>query len=547
MSLFDSVFFGDDENKIREQFMLSDFVMLTKSDNNWDDYGNKAFFNLTICKCNSDSETFYDAIKIIFDKKNSAGFYFGGENNENIPAGEVTFLSQVQSEKIYRKILNVFDGGKAETIGLLIGIRDAATLREISDSSEISLLNDEDLYDVLLRSSDASYAFSKGVYLILKGDEGFFETSEVFDRPFSFNVEGGIGSYKLTLDFSKDKYFPTNVNLLVGPNGSGKSYTLSQLVNIIYGGGFDSRKSLRDYVPIFNRVVVLSNTINDDFISTKLAAKKLLPNVEYHYSNLITQKKFDMQFGVRKRYTTTRALQDILWRDWSERGGDLKFEMLMELLKEVIQFDSLKVPMVGNVYSELGLPFDGERRIRYLNDFDKKKELSFFKGGEVVGLSSGQNYFIRMVFNVLALVEQNSLVIFDEPENFLHPNYEIDFVRIFNMLLSETKSVGLVATHSSVIVREIPEKNVNIFIRNDDGVFISKPKIETFGNSLNKISNYIFGDIAVEKEYSKHIKNMISNDDDVNSVIEKYSDDLDPDMLSLILNSVVDKSYGKTE
>ena len=56
--------------------------------------------------------------------------------------------------------------------------------------------------------------------------------------------------------------------------------------------------------------------------------------------------------------------------------------------------------------------------------------LTFFKGAQPVMLSSGQQLFSYIVTNILGAIKRNSLILVDEPELFLHPTLEIQFVEM---------------------------------------------------------------------------------------------------------------------
>lgn len=111
------------------------------------------------------------------------------------------------------------------------------------------------------------------------------------------------------------------------------------------------------------------------------------------------------------------------------------------------------------------------------------------------------------------MITENSLIIIDEPENTLHPNFEIGFIKILNNILEKYNSFAIIATHSSIIAREIPSKFINIIILNEikNLVEIQKPCIKSFGASITEITNYIFDDVFYEnKLYSEWLENKVN-------------------------------------
>jgi predicted ATPase len=130
-------------------------------------------------------------------------------------------------------------------------------------------------------------------------------------------------------------------------------------------------------------------------------------------------------------------------------------------------------------------------------DFESK--LYFFNKNQLIpSLSSGQETFVNLIINILALIKPNSLILIDEPENTLHPNIEIDFISILQDILNDEDfdSFAIIATHSPIIVREVPESFVRVIKFDESGQpLIDSPSIKTFGADIGTITNYVFDDI----------------------------------------------------
>ncbi|MCK8358141.1 ATP-binding protein, partial [Erwinia amylovora] len=124
-------------------------------------------------------------------------------------------------------------------------------------------------------------------------------------------------------------------------------------------------------------------------------------------------------------------------------------------------------------------------------------------------LSSGQSLFTFIVINVVGAIRENSLVVIDEPELFLHPNLEIEFISLLKKTLKPFKSKAILATHSLAIVREVPSNCVHIFRDEGYGLDIVKPPFETFGGNMQRISTYVFGDKSESKPFDIWLKEMV--------------------------------------
>ena len=108
------------------------------------------------------------------------------------------------------------------------------------------------------------------------------------------------------------------------------------------------------------------------------------------------------------------------------------------------------------------------------------------------------------------MIKKNSLILIDEPETALHPNLEVSFMKILKSILETNESYAIIATHSAIVTREIPDKFVHVLsIRNRNEVTINKPVMKTFGSNIGDITNYIFDDLFQdEKPYQEWLTNQ---------------------------------------
>ena len=113
-------------------------------------------------------------------------------------------------------------------------------------------------------------------------------------------------------------------------------------------------------------------------------------------------------------------------------------------------------------------------------------------------MSSGQKIFCSLVLNLLSVIKNNSLVLIDEPETALHPNLEIDFMKLLKNILVEFDSFAIIATHSAIITREVPPNFVKVIkLDKEDKPVISPPVINTFRADIGTIIKYVFDDIFI--------------------------------------------------
>ncbi len=192
-----------------------------------------------------------------------------------------------------------------------------------------------------------------------------------------------------------------------------------------------------------------------------------------------------------------------------------KYSKKTPLIQQILHFISSSIEKIENIslikINGEKLIYDGIYSWHNINEEEFHKEVFFLDDDDkIIPLSSGQKVYTHLIINLIAKVKENSLIIIDEPENTLHPNFEIGFINILNTILTEYNSFAIVATHSTIIAREVPSEFINIIIEKDNVIEIQKPAMKTFGASTSDITNYIFDDIFSSNKYhSGWLKNVI--------------------------------------
>jgi predicted ATP-dependent endonuclease of OLD family len=97
------------------------------------------------------------------------------------------------------------------------------------------------------------------------------------------------------------------------------------------------------------------------------------------------------------------------------------------------------------------------------------------------------------ITRLVEFVEEKSLVIVDEPEGHLHPPLLAAFVRALSDLLINRNGVAIVATHSPVVLQEVPRSCVWKLNRAGREARADRPDIETFGENVGVLTREVFG------------------------------------------------------
>ncbi len=292
----------------------------------------------------------------------------------------------------------------------------------------------------------------------------------------------GDGAPPFTLDFSVDPEspIPTNVHVLIGRNGVGKTRLLSLMTKALVARDASARQSgkfvfneLGGHGGTFANVVAVSFSAFDE--------ADLLPD--------------------RKPAPDSLGFSYIGLRGWSSESSTepIKPKSLNILAGEFV--DSLKECRIGarrrrwtNVITTLQSDpvFHAAQLTSMIEaNLSKKEEreavLKTFKN-----LSSGHKIVLLTLTRLVEKVEERTLVLIDEPEAHLHPPLLSAMTRAISELMVKRNGVAIVATHSPVILQEVPKSCVWILDRILTASKAERPTIETFAESIGILSRAVF-------------------------------------------------------
>lgn len=108
-------------------------------------------------------------------------------------------------------------------------------------------------------------------------------------------------------------------------------------------------------------------------------------------------------------------------------------------------------------------------------------------------LSSGHAIVLLTITRLVERVEEKTLVLLDEPESHLHPPLLSAFIRALSELLLERNGVAIIATHSPVVLQEIPSSCVWKISRSHLAAAAHRPSVETFGENVGILTREVFG------------------------------------------------------
>lgn len=214
------------------------------------------------------------------------------------------------------------------------------------------------------------------------------------------------------------------------------------------------------------------------------------------------------------------------------------------------QFDAAVIGATGGLLPET----PGKRAIEVLLEpvIDEKgdvlRELATGAGRPwrdiFMSLSSGHAIVLLTLTRLVDLVAEQTLVLLDEPEAHLHPPLLSSFVRALSDLLTERNGVAITATHSPVVLQEVPKSCVYKISRNSSRGRARRPRIETYGENVGVLTHEIFGLEVMKSGFYAEIGKAVDVFDTYEEVLDYFTGQLGDEAKGLVRILLADKRAG---
>jgi predicted ATPase len=443
------------------------YPCLSFNKDNWDDYGFKTTFKVYYYADQRNGEEVGD-IKIL----DTSTQYTIVPDAFNSLGTEQCSLGQ--SLEYYANIKRLF----SETYEAILN-----DLKDVAISTDLAAKFEETdgFRSGLMRFGSAEKAF-KNAKLFL--DENLMRESETLYFTYLCKIEAASEPHIVDFDFKKTSELPFRINVIIGKNGTGKTHYLGSLVNAI--SGVDDKKNFTPFIPLFNRIIAISYSLFDDF--PKPAETTIF---SYKY------------IGLR---TSSEAIV----------SDDRLSEKLQSAFKLIVKNDR-QYEWYNIVNKIVPLEHIGLEAANDIND-SWITQLSYQKARR---LSSGQSIILFILTELIASIQEESLILFDEPETHLHPTAIAQLMNCFTEILNTYNSFAIISTHSPIIIQDVPAKYISVFERIGNLPLIKKLPIESFGENLSVLTNTVFGTADIKELYKKHFERLesrIFSDEEINKI-----------------------------
>lgn len=350
---------------------------------------------------------------------------------------------------------------------------------------------------------------------------------------------------KFTFEVHPESYPPTNVHVLIGRNNVGKTYTVEQLTNALVRpdeGNFgdfsweDVDELGLDESENFTNIIAVTFSAFDPFEPLP-SRENRLSSVRYQYIGLKHISKAEdgkakppkstddlaADFGKSVQLIVTQTAKRERWR------------RALSLLESDPIFKQAEIWQLIELYDEL------------INELEKRE--AFFKLRDEARklyskLSSGHKIVVLTITRLVETLEERSLVLIDEPEAHLHPPLLSAFTRSLSDLLINRNGVAIIATHSPVILQEVPRTCVWRIWRSGREKRIERPNSETFGENVGTLTQAIFGLEVTNSGFHKMLSDAVDEGLSYEGVLEKFDGQLGDEARGIVRSLIAARELG---
>lgn len=512
----------DDEKyleTVQEIISLSfdDFIeQMSIKNSDWDDYGYKLVLNLTIWE-----QTF----ELRVNPKNNLSMDYLKSGEGEYPDEDFCSLGEVAYYEFLKKYLSYKNRQKWFTRS-----RDLAYNTSVLEKFAIEYSKKSDLHGQTLDFTPPNSEYHSFLYNSFLRTTTLKEIKEVFhpltvfgysnstvyysgdgkniiqavdDRETSINYsfkEDGIDKGALNFKKNRKSKLPMNVYAVVGGNGSGKSYKINQIIKEHLEGDNKFSQILHFSLSPFDNIIHFNRESTSIEVADK--EKDSYGEIIYEKVGFVSVKHPPIPEVVKKAEATSLTdVKEYLHeksRKYLDSDNTLKQGFEGEIsIKESFSYyiQNLLIDLIASedklkMWGDCLNFFTFESWVDDIINAFQDRNISKNDIEKIDTLSSGQATILLYITKLVSSINQGSLVIFDEPETFMHPPMVKAFIRAVSELVDNNKAFCLMATHSPVIIQEIPHCNVYKLDSNHE---LTNIYYKTYGQNLDTLYKNIYG------------------------------------------------------
>jgi predicted ATPase len=463
---------------------------------NWNDYSFHTLFGI-----------FYiDAAGNIIDLGSIKIGYFGQETGfgilsigDSFNELDKKFFSLGQSEDYYETLNNLGEEIRDEILLALRDIAKSVSLYNRAVKQEVTKVS-------LLRNVSPTTVIGQ-FRRIASGGARSTDYRFKFEPP---KLRGRTSAMELTFDVIPESFPPSNIHVIIGRNGVGKTFLINNMINSLtsnkkqhQAGKFTFYENEYGEGTFANLISVTFSAFDESEPRPEIRDKTI--GISYSYIGL-------KRISVEKDSETTKSSAML----------NTEFYKSLWACKAVSKAKRWK-DAVTMLESD---PNFKESEIKQLIDIEEEEILRPLCNEIFKRLSSGHKVVLLTITRLISVLQERSLVLIDEPEAHLHPPLLSAFIRALSELLAVTNGVAIIATHSPVILQEVPKNCVWKLRRTGSEAKAERLTIESFGENVGILTHEIFGLEVTNSGFYNILEEVVEQEKYYENVMIRFNNQL---------------------
>ena len=445
---------------------------------NWDDFGYKTLFSLTVFDEQGNKQAIGN-VKIGFRGQNEG--WTEAQFSQKFDILSENFYSLGQDADYYQNLMDRLSYNMV--VNVLTALRDVT-----HDPRHLAISENESAFSTSLMRNVSRTSIEHQFQRILRKEAPLTSYNFFYEKAANECYSG----IKVEFQVEPNTKPSSNIHILISRNGVGKTTLLNNMVDALL-----PERSVVEKTGYFVTLSALAkaSTMHDNYFAGVVS-------VSFSAFDSFTPPDDQPDANVGMRYYYVGLKKRVVHQglnQWALKDkGDLcrDFTSSLKLCFALTAKRKRWINAIRRLESDFNFSEMDWCQLTdvYVKDSSDNKRLfsetatTLFKR-----MSSGHAIVLLTITKLVETVEEKTLVLLDEPESHLHPPLLSAFTRALSDLLVNRNGVAIVATHSPVILQEVPKSCVSILRRTRLVLNIDRPECETFAENVGVLTREVFG------------------------------------------------------
>lgn len=484
----------------------------------WNDYSFVTMFSVTIFDESGDKHSLPD-VKIGFKGQTAETNTYSAldQSFKKLPKG---FFSLGTSVDYYKEIRHkLSDNFRASYLTALNDL--------VANQDLLSEIEEEEVLNTSLLRSVSIHKVRDQFLSVLQGNV------LLTDFKFSFLLPESelFASFDLDFKVKANSSPSTNIHALIGRNGVGKTTIIKSMVGALLSFEENESKFYKDDIfgksslqnDFFSGIVLIAFSAFDPFIIPENLPEDQASKLTYIG---LTDEADDEVKLTKSDVQISRDFVEALMVCLSDPKKTSRWLSSIQTLESDENFSEMNLQDLAHI---------------------DKSQLQVFAERKFRKMSSGHAIVALAITRIVSVIAEKSLVLFDEPESHLHPPLLSALIRSLSQILYEQNAVAIIATHSPVVLQEVPKSCVWKVYREKLASDWERPQLETFGENVGVLTREVFGLEVVKSGFHTVLKNAVDKGGSYDEILEAFGGQLGLEAKGILKSMVVHRDMPMGE